>query len=44
MIINLDTEKLDFPNEKSINVKIAKQHTNYEKKLLSKIIKNVNIE
>jgi hypothetical protein len=43
-IINLDLEKIDFPNEKDTNVKISRQHTNYEKKFISKILKNINIE
>ena len=38
LVINLDTEKIDFVNEKSNIIKIARQHTNYEKKMISNLI------
>jgi hypothetical protein len=44
LIINLDTEKIDYPNEKALHVKTCKTHTNYEKKLLAHILKSVNID
>jgi hypothetical protein len=44
IIINLDTEKIDFPSEKSFNVKISKQHTNFEKKMITNILRELNID
>jgi hypothetical protein len=45
IVINLDTEKVDFPQEKSAGsqqsalIKLCRQHTSYEKKLIANIIK-----
>ena len=44
LIINLDTEKIDFPNEKSHIVKVSRNHTNYEKKFVSNILKAINVD
>lgn len=38
LVINLDNEKLDFLNEKSQITKVCRQHTNYEKKMVSKLV------
>jgi hypothetical protein len=44
MIINLDNEKLEFPNEKSNLVKICRTHTNYEKKMIGKLLASIEID
>ena len=49
MIINLDNEKIEFPMEKqekspqSSMIKICRQHTGYEKKLLASIVKQIDV-
>lgn len=44
MIINLDAEKVDFPNEKSATAKITRQHTNYEKKMIGNILQKIEVD
>lgn len=45
IVINLDTEKVDFPQEKHASsaqahlIKLCRQHTSYEKKFLANITK-----
>ena len=46
VVINLDNDKIDFPNEKlstpqASMIKICRQHTSYEKKFLTQIIKQL---
>ena len=41
LVINLDNEKLDFVNEKAFNIKIARSHTNYEKKMIGGLMQNM---
>lgn len=42
IVINLDLEKIEFPSEKSSTsiIKICKNHTSYEKKIVSKLLKD----
>lgn len=42
VVINLDLEKVEFPNEKQNNsiIKICKNHTSFEKKIVTKLLKD----
>ena len=44
IVVNLDNDKIDFPTEKHPHslVKVCKQHTNYEKKLVMSIVKQLD--
>ena len=45
LVINLDKDTVDFPNEKVSGqlIKICRTHTNYEKKLVAQIIKQLEV-